>query len=620
MQSPLRQLRTACSVLVLACCCLGAHAEESGPVAYWAFEGRSRNTAVDATGNAHELVLTGTKRIRGAIGRGLHFAGGGSGASTPLTADLQSPPAVTVQAWVRPDEVRQDVEGAGIVYAGNYLIRITRGTPSFHVFTTGWKPILAKGEFTAGEWYCLVGTYDGAEMCIYVNGKLAGALPRQGDIPFSNRPVLLGRQTNPFVGVIDEVRIHTRCLTAAEVQAAFAADVEKQKSGGVWVSPRDGRKDALVLPPEFAKFTCTPLPEASVRGSDRSVLAIRGAIPRVSSAAPETEDETDISDWSLAESLGCPWLQIWPLPSNWAGWRALDQALAGSRLKGQAIALPLPMHAAAMDSVWKRLQPHGGTAEAIIVCNGAPDSPNAPLASWHPHGNAADWAVACARGRQLTPNGTKLLLARLPLLGSEAPSKIAETASAIRGTAEGICVSVSAQDSPESEIEPALRHAQSVARAAKLELWLDAEGWEETPTAHRCAYFLRLLAMCQAAGVRLTWWPRNGLSSAFLDADGLPTTLYDAAHVWQRLVGNATDVRTVTEGGIRKLVWSDEATGRHVAWWRPDGDVRKVGQAPITLPKGTVIVDPLHGHILEIPEGTPPPLCSWPLIARAPLP
>ncbi|MBT3379551.1 MAG: LamG domain-containing protein [Lentisphaerae bacterium] len=594
--------------------------EETGPVLYWAFEGRSRDVAVDATGNDHGLLLSGTKRVPGAIGGGLRFSGDMSRAHTPLANDLQSPTAVTVQAWVRPDEFRKGVEGAGVVYAGNYLIRITRGAPSFHVFTTGWKPVLAKGTFLPGTWYCLVGTYDGTEMRIYVNGQLAGSSPRVGSIPASDRPLVLGRQANAFEGTIDEVKIHRRCLSAEEIRSAFAADLAKQKSGETWVSPHVGRKDALVPPPELAILAATPLPTGSVPMRAEGVLALRQAPAQQPTSPSGARHGLRITPWPPDDTLGCLWRHVWPLPSSRAGWRALTNALTESQGKGQHVALPLPMHQVAMNSVWNRLEPFRQNIGAIVVCNGMPDTPRALLASWRSSGTPTDWAEACTAARSKVPKETKVFLARIPLPEHEDDEQMRKTMEAIRGKAQGIHVSLSTQDAPEGRIESALQRVRSEARRAELKVCLDAEGWESDTPVLRAAYLLRLLAICQALDIRLTWWPANGSSNALLDADGNPTSLHDVIQAWQRTVGPGKKTQLATDGNMRRLTWEDSDGIHYMAWWRPDGNVLKIGRTDSTFPRSTKVVDPLYGRTMAIPRDMPPPLCAWPLIARLPGP
>ena len=111
--------------MLLAATVTGLHAQT--PAAHWAFEGQDAAVAAESAQRGYDFVLQGVERVRGAIGKGVHFFGPTSSVVTPLPDALQSPEAVTVEACVRSDRVSADVEGAGIVNAGSYLMRITPG-------------------------------------------------------------------------------------------------------------------------------------------------------------------------------------------------------------------------------------------------------------------------------------------------------------------------------------------------------------------------------------------------------------------------------------------------------------------------------------------------------------
>lgn len=211
-------------------------AASEGLVAYWPMDDAAGETARDVSGHGHDLALKNTRWGPGALGSALSFDGGASDARTPLTDDLRPTDEVSVEAWVRVESFPAAFEGIGLVNAGaSYLLRITGGkgaaTPSFHIFTTQWGPVLANGAMQPGRWYHLVGTYDGAQMRIYVNGDLSGFRKRTGAINRAEGHLLLGRQVNPFNGDLDEVRVYRRALSPEQVAAAFASARGKLNPG-----------------------------------------------------------------------------------------------------------------------------------------------------------------------------------------------------------------------------------------------------------------------------------------------------------------------------------------------------------------------------------------------------
>ena len=81
--------------------------------------------------------------------------------------------------------------------------------------------------FSVGQWYYVVGTYDGVDVKIYVNGKLEGSTPSNG--PIKQTPYDIGIAScygdewrSGAHAIIDEVKIYNRALTAIEVSSRAA--------------------------------------------------------------------------------------------------------------------------------------------------------------------------------------------------------------------------------------------------------------------------------------------------------------------------------------------------------------------------------------------------------------
>ncbi len=70
-------------------------------------------------------------------------------------------------------------------------------------------------------WSHLAATFDGATVRLFVNGVQAGSLPFAGSMAASTGPLRLGGNGvwgEWFAGLIDEVRVYSRALTANEIQ------------------------------------------------------------------------------------------------------------------------------------------------------------------------------------------------------------------------------------------------------------------------------------------------------------------------------------------------------------------------------------------------------------------
>lgn len=80
---------------------------------------------------------------------------------------------------------------------------------------------------TTGAWMNVVGVYNGSNLSIYINGSLSqGSLT--GSIPTSpytgSSALLIGDDGAPhkLSGLIDDVRIYNRALSAAQIAAMYA--------------------------------------------------------------------------------------------------------------------------------------------------------------------------------------------------------------------------------------------------------------------------------------------------------------------------------------------------------------------------------------------------------------
>jgi len=70
---------------------VGARLHAQTAAAYWGFEGRDAAVAAESAQRGYDFVLQGVERVRGAIGKGIHFFGPTSSVVIPLPDALQSP-------------------------------------------------------------------------------------------------------------------------------------------------------------------------------------------------------------------------------------------------------------------------------------------------------------------------------------------------------------------------------------------------------------------------------------------------------------------------------------------------------------------------------------------------
>lgn len=159
-----------------------------------------------------------------------------------LTADLAKAglprEALSVEAWVRVDKAG---EWSGILgafqdngsYEKGWLLGHNHNHYFFALASTARKDLTylkASNAFLPGSWYHVVGTYDGKDQRLYVDGRLQGsATDQKGAIDYPPKGFYtLGayRDDNelyPLVGQLETVNVFARPLAAEEVLARFEA-------------------------------------------------------------------------------------------------------------------------------------------------------------------------------------------------------------------------------------------------------------------------------------------------------------------------------------------------------------------------------------------------------------
>lgn len=211
-----------------------------GPVAYWRLGEASGTTAVDEIGG-HDSTYAGTVTL-GADGVMQDGSGDTSadlnGTSGRVTgsdwADLEFAGSApfSVEAWAELGAFNgsgfnllvQKQGNAG----GNGWEFLVRGSPykelriSRQVSGTGYVSIGSGVDTIAtGTLYHLVGTFDGTDGKVYINGTLIATGDISGTMAASTEPLSIGWDAGAadhhWDGRIDEVAIYDRAISAAEV-------------------------------------------------------------------------------------------------------------------------------------------------------------------------------------------------------------------------------------------------------------------------------------------------------------------------------------------------------------------------------------------------------------------
>ena len=261
------------------------------PVAWWKFDDGSPNaTAADFSGNGNTGTLTNmnpaTDWVTGQIGQALDFDGNNDYVNAGAPATLNNLPALSISAWIKPDSLAnpgnviatkahgEHPEDAGWVFyleneSGN------KKTLQFEADFNSYAPFSSFGDLWAvaednvikvGEWNHVVVTWDGSNIAanakFYVNGVLVGksthdnkdinGIGSRGDD--SSRHLIIGDDpqpynVKPFDGLMDDVRIYNRVLSAAEI-----GNLSSQGLGGETCQSRGFGEGTLSCEPATCSF------------------------------------------------------------------------------------------------------------------------------------------------------------------------------------------------------------------------------------------------------------------------------------------------------------------------------------------------------------------------------
>jgi len=220
--------------------------QPAGLVLALAFDETAGTTAIDSSPTLKNGTIRGAVRVAaGKIGGALQFDGVDDWVTVTDVATTTSPlkltTGMTIEAWVNPSAMNgwetilmkeRGVQGEGLLSYALYAhdgapLSLGQPVPAGYVrvqptASTSDSAVRGTTKLTLNTWTHLATTYDGANQRFYVNGVLVGTTPRTGTIAETNGAIRIGGNNSSlqefFQGMIDEVRIYNRALTAAEIQ------------------------------------------------------------------------------------------------------------------------------------------------------------------------------------------------------------------------------------------------------------------------------------------------------------------------------------------------------------------------------------------------------------------
>ncbi len=195
---------------------------------------------LDASASGRNGAITGAVRVPGKVGRAMSFDGVNDwvtvldgAANTPL--DLTN--GMTLEAWVNPgtmtgwETVIMKERGANNL---SYALYAMDGGASGSTAPAGVvrvnpsdRTVQGTSQLPSGAWSHLATTYDGVTQRLYVNGVQVASRPQTGNMAAGNQALRIGGNGSFagefYNGLIDNVRVYNRALSAAEIGAEITA-------------------------------------------------------------------------------------------------------------------------------------------------------------------------------------------------------------------------------------------------------------------------------------------------------------------------------------------------------------------------------------------------------------
>jgi len=219
--------------------------QPAGLVLALGFDEAAGSTAIDSSVSAHNGTVRQALRVPGKFGNALQFDGVDDWVTvTDTTASpLDLTTGMTLSAWVNPSQMsgwetvmmkERGTAGEGLLSYALYAhdgAPLSQGKPvpagyvrlGPNPATTVDRAVRGIATVALNQWTHLATTFDGAVQRFFVNGvEVPGsAVATVGSITVSNGSLHVGGNASStgefFRGLIDEVRVYNRALTATEI-------------------------------------------------------------------------------------------------------------------------------------------------------------------------------------------------------------------------------------------------------------------------------------------------------------------------------------------------------------------------------------------------------------------
>lgn len=234
---------------------------DANTIALYHFNEASGSSVADSSGNGNNGTAIGTTIVPGRFGNARSFNGSSDYITVPDSPSLSNLSQITIEVWVKPTgfDLGAWAGGEALVVKGTsvdgafsgYALWVHRNAEGPNGSASSLTQVQFQLSFGGGstssplsfphepnKWYYVVGTYDGNDLKVYVNGVLEATSSNFPNLGVTNtNPLFINHHTWGFGGsgfqyssqrmggLIDEVRISNIARSAAEIQSYYNAAI-----------------------------------------------------------------------------------------------------------------------------------------------------------------------------------------------------------------------------------------------------------------------------------------------------------------------------------------------------------------------------------------------------------
>ncbi len=215
----------------------------SGLVGYWSFNGADMNwasTTAEAldrssqNNNGNVINFGQSSAVPGVVGQALYFDGSDdyvlkSNPSWDFTANPTN--TFSLSAWFKPNACT-DLSGVMLSPFNPIGLRLTVRPTTWLFQLIAGSTYSTGGTCTVGEWTYVVGVYNAVDtkLYLYINGNLVDSdVVALTDTSAIADSLTVGYAGTYFNGLIDEVRVYNRALSASEITDLYRLGLARMK-------------------------------------------------------------------------------------------------------------------------------------------------------------------------------------------------------------------------------------------------------------------------------------------------------------------------------------------------------------------------------------------------------